>query len=357
MTIRLAIMVALATSLIAVEGAPAAQQPDSLGARARRARTSATGYGARPRAALGTYESNRRTNILKTRAQKLRGLSPLKETRRGLLPDIQLSYDPTRYILDRRNLLRVRSPLAQSATAYLGRSVMSRDELLLRPPLVETAGTSADVPSPESTLPVPTSEPAPPESPLGIRAPRTVADVLTSKLESRGDEYLQIGIAYFRAGEFIRARQQFEMARIVWPDQPKPYIMCMFASYQVGDRHRALHDLTKAIGLASSLEDLRIEGFPGQFWPGADEAAAKAAFRRTVSAVNLALKSSGETTSGSILLAYYAWLNDDTSTAISAAEAAIGATADPDASAPLRRFRDWLTEDRAPAAEKKPTAG
>lgn len=354
MSHRLAFFLGLTASLIAADLVLAGQEKPSLGARSRQARHSSTGFAPRGRPMLGTYGSTRERSAMLTRIQNLRMISPLKPRSQGLLPDAPSARDPIRHILERRNFLRARSPLGQTATVMLGRSLMSRDELVRRPGTAETSNTATTSTAP-SASPMTTSQPEIALDPFGVPVSRTVADVLAARLEAKGEEHFHLGLANFRAGEFVQARHHFEMARDVWPERPQPRLGCVFASHQVGDYNRATYELVRAVENATSLNDLRIQGMPGQFWPGSDEAAARTAFRRTVNAINLSVKSKGSATPASILLAYYAWLNDDRSTALSAAEAAIEAFPEPQAST-VRRFRDWLKEEGSATGSTKPTA-
>jgi hypothetical protein len=236
----------------------------------------------------------------------------------------------------------------------VGRSSFSRGGWL-----GEAGGAkSSGVPTTEpADVPIPTtaSAPADEEGPFGRKVQQRGSDALAARLEAKGEQSFRLGVAYFRSGDFYAARQQFELARDVWPDRPRVYLACMFASNQVGEPNRGFRELLRAVELAKSLDDLRIEGFPEQFWPGEDEAAAKEAYRRVAEGINLAVRTGGGGELGRLLVAYYAWLNDDRNTALSAAEIALGAAAEP-YDVPIRRFRDWLSEEQTPAAATAPAA-
>jgi len=356
MSVRLAIIVTLGLGLLVAEPAWAGQQRESLGARARLARGGKTGVRARGTTYTSTYYNDRWTNRMWTRIDRLRSISPLWQTRDGLLPNAPAAYDPIQRIIERRNLLRARSPLAQNATSMVGRSTFPRDSLL------EIAKNSAADLSPPTTVPADfaalptTSSPAEDDSLSWKITPTRVSDVLARRLEAKGEEHFQLGVAYFRSSDFQTARYHFELARDACPDRPRAYLAHMFACVQTKDSNEAMNELIRALGLAKSLEDLRIEGFPERFWPGEDEKAARVAYQRAVQDLNLASRRSEGPSLTNLFVAYWAWLNDDINLARSAAESALEVAAEGPHEAPIRRFRDWLTEAQAPAAESGPAA-
>jgi tetratricopeptide (TPR) repeat protein len=206
------------------------------------------------------------------------------------------------------------------------------------------------VPGGASTAPT-TTGPATtgPEGTTGVGRFGNYEDILETRLQEKAEQNFELGAAYFRSGEMLKARHHFELAGDVWLDKPQPYIAGMLASYELNDFNRAIGDLTRALELAKALDHLKIDDFLNKFYNGEDLAAQKAALGRAVDSVNLLVKSSGEAGGpANLLLAYYSWLNGDSITAAAAAESAARVFPEPTAKH-IRKFHGWLLEEQQSA--------
>ncbi len=287
------------------------------------------------RQALGTFGSNRYQGI-QTRAQILRSMSPLQRYEGGLLSPAPYPSSPITQLLNQRNLLKARSPLAYRASAMVGRypipSVLSvGDEAQFTTRSAgdsssETEGAVADKPG-------------------------QYEDLLAARLDSRAAEAFNLGAAFYRSGDFSHAHHSFDMAQQVWSDRPQPFLGAMLTSYSTGRYQRATTELVKAIERMEELDDLKIEGFVENFFEGADLSAKQAEFRKTVDSVNVFVVSTHGSPRANLLLAYFAWLNGDLGTAIAAAELAPEGFRE-ELQEPIRKFHELLIQEQLNATTR-----
>jgi tetratricopeptide (TPR) repeat protein len=176
-------------------------------------------------------------------------------------------------------------------------------------------------------------------------------DALADRLDKMAEENFELGMTYFRDGNFLLARHHFDMARDVWRDKPRCHIATMLVAYEMSDTNQAVNELMQALRMAKTLDDLKIEDFLDKFYAGDDPDKKRQALSRTVDSVNMfaqAVKDAPAAPAANMLLAYYSWLNGDLVTAVSAADRASRALPD-DAAEPVRRFRDMLVEKQRAA--------
>jgi tetratricopeptide (TPR) repeat protein len=284
----------------------------------------------RPRRRLGTVVSNRYRGY-QTRLDRLRARLAIPRPRYGLLQDPKPSASRVRYLLDQRNLLLSRSPLGRRVSALIGRQDY----------LPDNSGEERGAGGRRRTNPDLQPKPSPTED----RVPEEFEDRLLSRLEKKAEDRFELGAAYFRSGDLIKARNCFEIVRHIQRDRPRGYAADVLVSYDRGDYNRAILSLWRALERIGTLEDLRIDRFIETFYDGADFAAKERVFKRTVESVNLFVKSSPAAPHMNLLLTYYAWLDGDLGTAIAAAEIAMERTKEPIAQY-AERFLRLLIEAR-----------
>jgi hypothetical protein len=262
-------------------------------------------------------------------------MSSVRRQHYGMMPDVSPALNPIQRFLDDRNLLRSRSPLGTRSTALLGRSTLS-------------------IPLP---TPLPTATPVerrrslPVTGGLELSEPEKYEDILERRLEQKTRENFEVGIAYFRNRDPLKARHYFELTEHVWADRPQPYIGGMLASVELGDFSRAMTDLLRALDRAETLGDLVIPDLIDRFYEGEDHEERLEVFRRRVDSINILVNSQAGASRLALLLAYYSWLDGDVSTAISAAEESAGVLPEARAES-VRKFHGFLVlEQQQPAAE------
>jgi hypothetical protein len=317
------------------QAAPAQQPRGTVGNRAERARPHGfvPGLNLRGRERKGTAYSNRFRGI-QTHFDRLRSVASWMSQSGGLLPGPTQPQTPIQRLFDQRNLLRARSPLGQTGTAFLGRYALG------------SSGQTAPAAAPTSQPAGVTTGPAD-DRPTPVR----FEDVLANRLDRMAEENFELGMTYFREGDFLKARHHFDMAGNVWRDKPRCHIATMLVAYEMQDMNQAVNELMRALQMAKTLDDLKIEGFLDKFYVGDDTDKKRQALSRTVDSINMfaqSVKDAPAASAANVLLAYYSWLNGDLVAAASAADRALRTL--PEATAePVRRFRDMLVESqRAP---------
>ncbi|HVP13461.1 MAG TPA: hypothetical protein VMV94_19970 [Phycisphaerae bacterium] len=267
-----------------------------------------------------------------TRLERLRTISPLATQRMGLLPDPTVPLTPIQRILDQRNFLRARSSLGRAETAFLGRSLpLAGEGVVPQSPGVLTAAATTTT-SPAGEAP----------------APLRLEETLQERINKTADDNFELGMSYCREGDLLRARYHFDLAKHLWLDKSRPRLACMAVAFESEDYFQATAELLQALRLAKTLDDLRIEGFADQFYPGNDPAEKRRALARTIDAVNRFVVATDNNPLAKLLLAYYSWLNGDVGVAASTADAVSQAIPEPGAGY-VRKFRDMLTEEQRPA--------
>lgn len=242
-------------------------------------------------------EGVRPVSGLRTRLDSLRVQSPFRNARGGLLDRVAARRSPISQLLESRNLLKGRSRLAKRSTALVGRQdyVLGEDGGLLGgaigvKPLRLDVGTE----------------------PTTGTAGATYTDGLAERLKSRADAYFDLGLAEFRDGKYIEARQHFGLVAQLEPNRSRAFVAAMIASYQRADFSTASMNLVLAVKKAESLEDLRID------WRLFYSSHAK--FQTVIDSINLIARSEG---SAGLLHAFYAFLNGDLRAAVAAVNSTV----------------------------------
>lgn len=302
-----------------------------------RQRPTLTGVAPEGRPRLGFGTSSYRG--FQTRTDRIRAISQVPRMRRGLLADPLPSISPISRMLDSRNLLRPRSALGRRAVAMIGR----HDYLPTAPG--QRLGTLQLRP---------TSSQASPQTPVGGTLGR-YDDNLAARLEDKADEYFDLGIGYFRNGDPQGAQHCFQIVKTLQHDRPRAWVADVFVAYETKDYNRAVLSLLRALERSEALSDLKIDRFIERMYQGKSLEEKRLAFRRTVESVNLDVKSQRGAQRLNLLLAYFAWLNGDHATAISAAtiaENAMGKRYRP----VVATFRQRLSSERAQPPADAPGA-
>lgn len=156
----------------------------------------------------------------------------------------------------------------------------------------------------------------------GAPSPDASAGDLEARIAKQADDYFELGAAYFRNRDLFNARHCFEQVADLQPDSPRARIADVFVAYENSDYHRAVASLLLALNQGQSLDELRIDGFIEKFFEGDDLEAKQRAFGRKVEAINLLAQSQPDAPLVNLLLGFFAWLNGDLGTAITAVEIA-----------------------------------
>lgn len=294
-------------------------------------------------APLSTFRSSRFRGMT-TRAENIRRRSPLFQGRStSLLDEPMPSHLRTRRLLEARNLLSARSALAQNVTPYVGRSKLFDDNsgksFLVLP------GTSAP-------------QQAAPTTQAGEPSPLTYEDVLENRLDNVARERFNLGAAYARSGDYLRAEQSFDIAKQIWADDPKPYLAGMYVAFKQRNTNTALSQMILALDRVKTLDDMNIDRFVETFYTGESPEEQQEAFRSTLEALNMTSVVGGDSPLN-VLLAYFAWVDGDIDAAVQAAESAnraFGARHEET----IGKFRDLLAAEKqarqSPSKERKEPA-
>jgi hypothetical protein len=259
--------------------------------------------------------------------------------RQGLLPDPRPSRSPISRLLDSRNLLRPRSALGRRAVAMIGR----HDYLPAAPDRRHYALQLWPTSSQES-----------PQTPVAGTL-GGYDDNLAAGLDGKADEYFDLGIGHFRNGDHHGAQHCFKIVKRLQRDRPRAFIADVFVAYETKDYNRAVQSLLRALERSETLSDLKIDRFIERMYQGKSLEEKRRAFRRTVESVNLDVKSQPGAPRLNLLLAYFAWLNGDVATAISAA--AIAESAEGKQYRPVvATFRQRLSSEKAQPPADAPGA-
>jgi hypothetical protein len=348
MSLRMVMLGLLVGVSLAPTAVRAQQRPDSLGEKAEQIRTGTAITGVRKinRANLNTYY-NSRVSTTGYRLTRLRQMLPMGREGLSLLSDPSAPQTRIQRILEDRNLLRVRSPLAKSGTALLGRVTPGLGtEGRMGAPWGSSAvlGTTTEPTTQSTTQPADDGQ-----------GPVRFEVALADRLNATAARNFELGAACFRAGDLLRARYHFDLTKDLWLDQARPYVASMIVSFEVGDYNRSALELLRAFQLAKTLDDLRIDGFADKFLAGDDEEQRQRMLTRMVDTVNRFALTDREDPMPKVLLAYYSWLNGDVSVAVATAEEAARGASEPKAGN-IRKFHDMLAEEQR-AATTRPNPG
>ncbi len=274
----------------------------------------------------GTYQDNAYSGVL-TRMDQVRALMPRRSP--SIIRDFQpLPPSPIQAMLERRNLLSVRSPIARKASSSIGRNLMPTG-------IDPGQGTFTFLPPRQ----ISTTNP----STLSSTQPDThYQDVLAGRLSRMAEEYYVSGARSFTKKQWITARNYFDLVRELEPDKPRANIALTLVATQRAEFASAWMHLLKAVGSAQTADDLRVN--VSQFWANPDE------LRKTREEVNRAAQKFPDYGAIAGMLSYYSFLIGDLGTAADAVANAEKNTSE-DYKEPIKKFRGMLLELRtAPAS-------
>jgi hypothetical protein len=268
---------------------------------------------------------------------KYRGISTRSEQLRSMLPprygktfadrdDQLLPETPIKAMLDRRNLLTLRSPMARRANSYIGRNDFVKDENGQMPGDYSKIEAQADA----VTVSI---DPLKPDT-------GAYQDAIIARLKAKADEYHETALVSFRKGRYIQAKNYFDLVRDVEPDATRSYLGSVFVFMHKDDFLQASGVLLRALDIMTTLDDVRVD--PEKFYRARED------FIRRVERVNYFAQRNKESSSLSLMLAYYSWLKGDVGTAIDAAANAEKNLPEP-ANVPVKKFRELLIAQRTSA--------
>ncbi|MBE7506291.1 MAG: hypothetical protein HS101_08410 [Planctomycetia bacterium] len=128
-------------------------------------------------------------------------------------------------------------------------------------------------------------------------------DLYEQQLSRRADDYYEIGVAYFAAGEFAKAKSNFQMDREIHRDSARAYIADVFCALEQRDMNRARFSLIMAFKRAESPEGLKVD--ISKFYPDPMK------LERTMNVLGVVESQSTDIFGPALLLAYCSWLDGD----------------------------------------------
>ena len=171
-------------------------------------------------------------------------------------------------------------------------------------------------------------------------------DLYQQELSRRADDYYEIGIAYFAAGEFAKAKSNFQMDREIHRDSARAYVADVFCALEQRDMNRARFSLIMSFKRAESPEGLRVD--ISRFYPDPLK------FERTMNVLGVVESQSTDVFGPALLLAYCSWVDGDL---VSAQQYMTKILADPslvsmnkDLADSVRRFGRFIDEARSAPA-------
>jgi hypothetical protein len=294
------ILIAIGTAVLGiVYGEAAAQYPNTPLTRARafaQLRLRGTGAeGARLGPTATPWQAYRGAP---TRTERLRQQFPLPGQQQ-ITPRHEIPRSPVQANLEARNLLKARSLMGQRITWRYGKT-----PAVMGKPLVVREGENSSA-SPEP----PTIEPA--------------GESLEARLQRKADETFAVGTADFRDAKWTdpdsstliaKADNSFGLVRNYDIDKPRGYVADVFVSFRREYYNRATASLLRAVDLAKSPEDLKIE----RLYKEDDSAAKTAEFAKTIETINILATANPDSPQVGLLQAYFVWLNGEPAAARSA---------------------------------------
>ncbi len=287
---------------------------------------------------------------LRTRVDRIRDVIPYRRQGTRLVGQRTGPSNPVSILLNQRNHLSARSALGGESWGAIGRHYYAKDD---------QGRWSGEV--------APDVEPAEAvrrlEAIENSTAP-TYEDRLESRLSKKVDEYYRLGLFFFQQGQYVKAREYFELVAQQEPHKARAYVASVLVSYQRGDFSTATLNLVLALDekRSKSLSDLWVD--PLRFYPE------RRGFQTAFKQLSRATKSGASSAPAHLLFSYYAWLNGDINTAIGAAQMAeasldaeisrkasdSGPIAPEDRATYAKRFRKMLIEarDKRVASEAAP---
>ncbi|MCZ6895426.1 MAG: hypothetical protein O7H40_15450, partial [Gammaproteobacteria bacterium] len=275
-----------------------------------------------------------------TRIDQIRGELPPGLTSTGPLGDpamrsIRHVATPVRRALYQRNLLRPRSELSRLSQTSLPPDAHSEESLDL-----DNGVFSAPEDRHES-------------SENQALAVSSYQDHLKELLRRTEVERFAKGVEYFRQGKLVQAAHFFDVCKTLDRTNARYYVADLMVEYERENGHRVVINLIKALETAETLEDLRIpvEDDPSTgakgFYLRDDRGSL---FANTVDKANVRANLATGDGAGypHLILALFAWLNGEVSTAIHATEVAeSGLTVEHAAIA--TKFRELMINERMTA--------
>lgn len=283
-----------------------------------------------------------------TRLKRIREQLPPGLTSTGPLRDPALRLTtrvdtPARVALRQRNLLRPKSELSQLSRVSIMpevRALSAQDELL-EPP--DSSDAEYQLES--------DNDGAPAVSPY--------EDQLKRSLRRQEADYYAKGVEYFRQGKLRQAAASFSSCKTLDGANARFYVANLVVDYERGNNNSAVIHLLKALRHAETLEDLRIvvEDAPSTGAKGfylRDDRGSM--FANTVDRANVSANLATGDGAGyaHLLLAFFAWLNGEVSTAIHAAELAEKSLSAVEHVAIATKFRELLIDERITAIPGSP---
>jgi hypothetical protein len=287
------------------------------------------------RTRLGTMQEMRSKGMM-TRTDQVRALSktlmPEHRSRFGSSADVEGLMTPTKKMLQNRNLLSARSPLARRSLALMSRTDYQLDENGRMVGDSSRQDAEAKIAAARPTTSAPVSQ-------------QHFADQMGDLLNERKAKHFDAGVEQFRNKHYIEARNSFNIIKDIDSDAALPYMAVMVCSIHSQDFGQADGNFIRGLRRAKKLDDMRID--KTKFY--ADDRT----FQLILDEINILAKRNPDAAGASLYLAYYSWLNGDTATAISSIDVAIKHIGDSKSIEYIQKFRTMLLSEKPAAPDKK----
>lgn len=128
-------------------------------------------------------------------------------------------------------------------------------------------------------------------------------DLYQQELSRRADDYYEIGVAYFVAADYAKAKSNFQTDREIHRESARAYVADVLCALEQRDMNRARFSLIMAFKRAESPEGLKVE--KSKFYPD------PLIFERTLNVLGVVESQSTDSFGPALLLAYCSWIDDD----------------------------------------------
>lgn len=246
-------------------------------------------------------------------------IEELLRDRKGILDDPIPSFDPVYHLLMSHNLVSAQSLVVQNALMTAGRNdyrIENGKWVGAAPAIPFQSLTPATITTKDGEIVRPKIEdPDNDQGKLWNPNPGALNDTLEQNIEKQGEQHFALGIEEFRAGNYLAAQGHFELYGAIDPSNPRGRAALTLVSFARDNDNQMLVSLILALKHTKSLDQIKLTRT--DFYPEQRD------FERILSDLNLATRAPNAPPHAKILLAYFRFLGDDISGAISSMNDAI----------------------------------
>lgn len=248
-------------------------------------------------------------------------IEELMRDRKGILDDPIPSFDPVYHLLMSHNLVPAQSLVVQNALMTAGRNdyrIENGKWVGAAPEIRFQSLTPATITTQDGGVVRPKIEdPDNEQGKLWNPNPGALNETLEQNIEKQVEQHFAQGMEEFRAGNYLAAQGHFELYCDIDPSNPRSRAALTLVSFARSNDNQMLVSLILALKHTQSLDQIRLNR--AEFYPEERD------FERILSDLNLATRAPNSPPHAKILLAFYRFLGDDISGAISSMNDAIKA--------------------------------